>query len=166
MTKKSDENLDKTKNPGGASRGGGKPPQKKSDRAAEHGLKETTRVATDAAKTATDALKSGASDLADQTRDTAEQTAQTVGDAMDRVGDSLRSAASSLQDGSLHERTFGQLAQGGLADVSDAIREQDLKDLGSNVRDFARRNPLLFAGAAVLLGYSLSRMISNDRGRS
>lgn len=131
----------------------------------EQDLKKTKRVATEATQTAKDALKSGAADLAEQTRETAEQTAETVGDAVDRVGDSLRNAAASLQDGSLHERTFGQLAQG-LADVSDAIREQDIREMGAGVKDFARRNPLLFAGAAVLLGYSLSRMISNDRGRS
>lgn len=161
MTRKSDDSQSGLKKPD--AHAGAAPTT--ADQSVETGLKKTGRVATDAAKTAKEALTSGASDLADQARETAEQTAETVGDAMDRVGDSLRSAAASLQDGSLHERTFGQLAQG-LADVSDAIREQDLRELGSGVRDFARRNPLLFAGAAVLLGYSLSRMISNDRSRS
>ena len=38
-------------------------------------------------------------------------TVQTGGVAVDRIGDSLRSAAAWLQDGSLHVRPFGQLAQ-------------------------------------------------------
>jgi len=142
---------------------------KKSTQAVESGVKETQKAAKDAAKTATSALKSGATDLADQTKQTAEKTAETVGDAVNQVSETLRGAAESMRDGSLHERTFGQLAQG-LADVSDAVREQDLQELSGSVRDFARRNPVLFAGAAALLGYSLWRMASssgsNDRGQS
>lgn len=162
MTKKSTENSGGTKKSPST---GQSSASKTADDAPGKKLKETKQVATDAAKSAKDALTSGASELASQTQETAEQTAQTVGKAVDRVGDSLRDAAATMQDGSLHERTFGQLAQG-LADVSDAIRDQDIAELGSSVRDFARRNPVVFAGAALLLGYSLSRMISNDRGRS
>ncbi len=162
MTKKSHENPESANTPLESGQG---PARTKSGQTAQEKLKETGRVTTGAVNAATDALTSGASELADQTQKTAEQTAQTVGDAVDRVGDSLRSAAASLQDGSIHERTFGQLAQS-LADVSDAIRDRDIQDLGSSVKDFARRNPLLFAGAAALLGYSLSRMISHDRGRT
>lgn len=138
---------------------------KKSDVPADRGVKKTQQVAADAAKTAKDALSSGASELAEQTRETAEQTAATVGDAVDRVSNSLREVATSLEDGSIHERTFGQLAQG-LADVSDAIRDQDIRELSNSVSGFARRNPLLFAGAAALLGFSLARMVSRDRDGS
>ena len=76
MTKKNDENQSSGKNPGATRRTKGKKPGP----SAEKGLKQTKRVATDAAKTAKEALASGAADLADQTRETAEQTAETVGD--------------------------------------------------------------------------------------
>ena len=116
-------------------------------------------------KTAAKSLKSGAESLAEEARSTAESTAETVGDAVDRVGSALRDAADSLKDGSLQERTFGQLAQS-LADVSDAVREKDLGEMTRDVSDFARRNPLLFVGSAALLGFAVSRMISKDRSNT
>lgn len=144
----------------------GKPSQSgKPKTAAASKAKKVTREAADATQTAAKSLKSGAESLAEEARSTAEETAETVGAAVDRVGTALRDAADSLKDGSLQERTFGQLAQS-LADVSDAVREKDLGEISRDVSDFARRNPLLFFGSAALLGFAVSRMVSKDRSKT
>ena len=127
--------------------------------------KEVTKEVADATQSGAKSLKSGAEVFADDARLAAEDVADDVGAATDRVGTALRDVAGSLKDGSLQERTFGQLAQS-LADVSDAIREQELGEMSRNVTDFARRNPLLFAGAAALLGIAVSRMVSNERSKT
>lgn len=124
--------------------------------------REVTEEAADATRDAAESLKSGAQSLAEGARSTAEGAAETVGSAVDRVGTALREVADDLRDGSLQERTFGQLAQS-LADVSDAVREKDLGALSRDVSDFARRNPLLFFGSAALLGFAAARMMSKDR---
>ena len=125
--------------------------------------KQVTEEAADATRNAAESLKSGAQSLASDARETAEDAAESVGAAVDRVGTALREVAGDLKDGSLQERTFGQLAQG-LADVSDAVREKDLSELSRDVSDFARRNPLLFFGSAALLGFAAARIITKDRG--
>ena len=124
--------------------------------------KQVTEEAADATRGAAESLTSGARSLADDARETAEDAAESVGQAVDRVGTALREVADDLRDGSLQERTFGQLAQS-LADVSDAVREKDLGALSRDVSDFARRNPLLFFGSAALLGFAAARMMSKDR---
>lgn len=123
------------------------------------------REAADSAGAVGVKLKDGAEKIADQAKEAASETAETVGRAADRVGDSLRSVAGDLKDGSLQERTFGQIAQS-LADVSDALREKEIGQMGRDVADFARRNPVLFAGAAALLGYAVVRMMSGDRDKT
>ena len=123
---------------------------------------QATRDTTEASRDAAERIASGAKSLAGDAREAAEETAESARAAVDRVGTALRGVASELKDGSLQERTFGQLAQS-LADVSDAVREKDLRTLSRDVSDFAKRNPLIFIGSAALLGFAAARLISKDR---
>jgi hypothetical protein len=45
----------------------------------------------------------------------------------------------------------------GLSTLAETLRQNDLKHLLSRAEDFARKQPVLFAGAAVALGFTLSR---------
>lgn len=117
------------------------------------------------AQSSVEGLKAGAEDMANSARETAESTAEAVADRASRAADTLRDAAASLRDGSFQERSFGQLAAS-LADASDAIRDKDLGQLSRDVSNFARRNPLLFAGGAALLGFAVARMMTKPGDKS
>jgi len=119
----------------------------------------------DAAKTAAQSLREGVEDIASDARQHADATAEKVAGAVDRASTTLRHAADSLRDGSIQERTFGQLAAG-LADAADAIRDKDLGQLSRDASDFAKRNPVIFIGGAALLGYTVARMMSKSGDRS
>ncbi|GHE87919.1 hypothetical protein GCM10016455_04890 [Aliiroseovarius zhejiangensis] len=118
-----------------------------------------------AVKSSVESVKSGAADIAETARDTAEATADKVAEHASRASETLRGAAASLRDGSFQERSFGQLAAS-LADASDAIRDKDLGQLSRDVSDFARRNPLLFAGGAALVGFAIARMMTKPGDKS
>jgi hypothetical protein len=45
--------------------------------------------------------------------------------------------------------------------VADTIRERDVRELVSDVQDFARQQPTLFFGGAVILGFAALRFLKS-----
>jgi gas vesicle protein len=120
--------------------------------------------ATDKARKTADELTDKAKDTADSAIQSATKTAtaqanaakSSVSDEISGVASALRTAAEEMRSGSPQERTFGQIAEG-LADASDALRDKDLDTMVQDVTRFARKNPLVFLGGAVLIGFAATR---------
>ena len=56
-------------------------------------------------------------------------------------------------------------ASGQIHTIADAVRQRDVSELLNEVRDFARRQPALFFGGALLLGFAAARFLkSADSG--
>jgi hypothetical protein len=53
----------------------------------------------------------------------------------------------------------------GLDHVSGAVRTRDLDDLMESVEGFARRQPVVFLGSAVLAGFGLARFVKSSAER-
>lgn len=115
-------------------------------RAAAHGLKDeaASRLAQ-----ARDAAVTSAAARAETAKDRA-------ADEVSSVATALRRASAELREGSPQERTFGQIAET-LAEMSDGLRDKDMRDIVHDVSGFARRNPLAFLGGAALLGFAATR---------
>jgi hypothetical protein len=45
--------------------------------------------------------------------------------------------------------------------VADTVRERDVRELVGEVQDFARRQPTLFFGGAVVLGFAALRFLKS-----
>lgn len=52
-------------------------------------------------------------------------------------------------------------AGGQLANAADALRQRDPRELVSEIEDFARRQPALFFGGAVILGFAALRFLKS-----
>ncbi|MFZ3585337.1 hypothetical protein ACOI1H_24910 [Loktanella sp. DJP18] len=111
--------------------------------------KSATEEAKESAKTMMQSAKVAVSDQVDAAKDTA-------ANEVDGIASALRKAADELRDDSPQSRTFRQLSTG-LADFSDTIRGKDFSELTRDVSAFARRNPVVFLGGAVLIGLAASR---------
>ena len=128
------------------------------------------RNAKDVAADSADALKSGVQDVTQKVTNEAtqygDQAKDAAADEVKGVASALRTAANEMRSGSPQERTISQIA-GGLADVSDSMRDKDLGEMVGTVTDFARRNPLAFLGGAALVGFAASRFAkaSSDQTR-
>jgi len=48
-----------------------------------------------------------------------------------------------------------------LGQVSQSLRDRELRDLASQLEDVARREPMLFFGGAMALGFALSRLFKS-----
>ena len=74
----------------------------------------------------------------------------------------LRQAARGTQeDGPTVARVAGGVADA-LERVSSRLQSRDLSSLVCDVEDFARRQPLMFMGAAVLTGFLATRLLKSE----
>lgn len=105
-------------------------------------------------------------------RDAREAVAGPLTSARDMAADNVRRAAEALHAaaGSMGQGdTFGGLidaAASRLDDASDALRGRDLGRLVQDVNAFARRQPALFIGGALLAGIALGRFAAAGMGTS
>lgn len=99
----------------------------------------------------------------------AEQQKNAIADRIGRVADRVQSTAGDLQGDEAWLAGWmerGALELGGLA---DEIRGNDVAGLVGSAEVFARRQPAIFVGAAVALGFAVSRVLmggGNDSRRS
>ena len=134
-----------------------------------------------AAEEAAGAARSTAEDVKDRARGAAESVAEGVKErartaaseqknqAAERLSgfaDALRTASSDLdQRGQTVASGFVRQAAEGLEHVSGAVRTQDFDDLVETVESFARRQPAIFLGSAVLAGFGLARFVKSSAER-
>ena len=94
--------------------------------------------------------------LSSETANYATEAKDAVADEVKSVASALRSAADDMRSGSAAERTFSQIADG-LADASETMHDKDLGQIVGVLTDFAKRNPVVFLGGAMLLGFAATR---------
>jgi hypothetical protein len=115
-------------------------------------------------------LRSGAGKMVHDARERARQAAGDQKNmAAERVAgfaDALRHASSDLDDqGQSFVSGVVRHAADGLADFSGAMRRNDLDDIVGSVESFARRQPALFIGSAVLAGFGIARFMKASSER-
>ena len=90
----------------------------------------------------------------------AERRKNVVADRLAAVAERAQRTADDLGDS---EPWLGDLVARGareLEDVADELRDRDLAGLLSSVEVFARRQPALFMGASVALGFAMTRVVT------
>jgi hypothetical protein len=78
-------------------------------------------------------------------------------DSAQHAADAARHAADTLRE---QEAWMAGLVEQGanqLAGFAQTMRDKDFRTLLADVEDFARRQPMLFTGAAMVLGFALTR---------
>lgn len=78
------------------------------------------------------------------------------------VASSLHRVAEDMPENQKWLSGYVHQAAEGLEQVSRSIEEQDLGSLVGEVEDFARRQPALFVGASVALGFALARFVKSS----
>lgn len=119
------------------------------------------------ARATLDHAKDDARALADRAREAAisaldRQKAEAAGQ-LDGLAQAFRNAAESLE--SQHYgpiARYAGFAAENLGGIADALNEQDLASLLDSARRLARRQPALFVGGAVALGFGLVRFLKSS----
>jgi hypothetical protein len=82
---------------------------------------------------------------------------------LDEVAQALMESSSRLQEhGQAAVAQLGDKAAGKIADFSSYLRDHDINDVVREVETFARRQPALFVGSAVMLGLVAARFLKSS----
>jgi hypothetical protein len=111
-----------------------------------------------------------ASTLVDQAQQVASAQASTqkerAAQALDSVAKSLYESGSSLRENQPQIAAIADQAASRVVDASAYLREHDLRDLVTETEGFARREPLIFLGAAFALGFAAARFMKASAPRA
>ena len=139
--------------------------------------REVKGQATELTKSAADTVKSQAAQLAESAKDMAagagERLRETVSeqkaagaDYVGNVANIIRRTAYEFDADIPQAGHYIRKAATQLDNVSEAMRNRDMSEIMGNVRDFARKQPTAFFGAAVLIGFAAVRFFKSGSGAS
>jgi hypothetical protein len=122
------------------------------------------------------AMKEQVGAVAESTKDLASKAGEKVVNAVEEqkvagadfvsdVASSIRRAASEFNQ-IPQAAQYMRLAADQVDSASEAFRRRDLNQLVSDVRDFARRQPTAFFGAAILAGFAVVRFLKTSTGEN
>ena len=95
-----------------------------------------------------------------------EERKMRFADNINGMADAARSAAQQFDEhGSPAVAEYIQRAAAGLEQFSDSMRNRDVSALVDDVEGFARRQPAVFIGASVALGFLLTRFLKSSSER-
>ena len=131
-------------------------------------VSDTLSTATDAAKGATEQVQEQAGKVTDQARDYA---TNQLSSQKERAADTLGTVVDVLRQTSqqVREQDQGSVAQyiDKAADQAEqfarTVREQDLSQLLDSTEQWARRQPALFFGSTVAVGFLVTRFLKSSR---
>lgn len=98
-------------------------------------------------------------------KEMADAQKRKVADRLGSVGRALHETARGLDREQVPAGHYAELAAEQVDRLSDALRERGIEDLVGEAEKFARRQPLLFVGGALVAGMMLARFLKHsDQG--
>lgn len=125
-----------------------------------------SRVAKDNVSTLTDAAKGMAKDATDQVSDTVSSQKSAGADYIASFAQATGRAANQFEKDIPQAAQFIRQASEQIQGFADTVRHRDPRELLSDVQDFARRQPTLFFGGAVVLGFAALRFLKSGTPKS
>jgi uncharacterized phage infection (PIP) family protein YhgE len=126
---------------------------------------DLTDGVTRAAKENASQLGDAALDMANSAKDRVEaevsQRKSLGADYIASIAQATSRAASEFDDDLPQAAQYIRQAAEQIQGVADTVRERDVRELVDEVQDFARRQPTLFFGGAVVLGFAVLRFLKS-----
>jgi hypothetical protein len=124
----------------------------------------------DGARQARDEVMREGSKLANRVKEKAssfaEQRKRSGTDKLERIAGAVQRAADDLEKDSPETARYVRSAAETVRDFSTSLRDRRVEDIAADARDFARRQPWLVFGGAVLAGLVITRFLKSSRPRS
>jgi hypothetical protein len=123
-------------------------------------------VVTRAAKDNASQMGDAALDMAKQAKDKAEAVAsrqKSAGaDYIDSIAQAASRAANEFESELPQAARYIRQASEQIQGVANNVRERDMRELVGEVQEFARRQPTLFFGGALILGFAALRFLKSS----
>jgi gas vesicle protein len=120
---------------------------------------------TNAAKQEADEIGNAAKDILDDTTEKVKSAVSEQKNAgaeyLDKVAHAIHRAAGEFEADVPQAARYIRRAGSELSTVAKAVRQRDVHELVTEVEDVARRQPALFFGGAVILGFAALRFLKS-----
>ena len=127
---------------------------------------DITDAVTRVAKDQVDALGTAAKGLATEATDrvtSAMDTQKTASaDYLGTVAQAVKRAAGEFENDVPQAARYIRQAAGQIENVANSVRQHDMRELVGEVQEFARRQPTLFFGGAMILGFAALRFFKSS----
>ncbi len=127
---------------------------------------DAAQIGKDQAAKLGDAAKDLASNAAVQLQDAVRQQRATGADYIDSLAEATERAAGEFETASPQAAHYIRQASEQIHGVAGVVRERDMRELVGEVEGFARRQPGLFFGGAVILGFAALRFLKSSSPNS
>ena len=132
--------------------------------AAKDALSQVKESAGTVAGDAIGQVKDKAGSVLDEQKTTLASGVASVADSIRQVGENLGNTGDNNQVAAFAGK-YGESLAGQIEKLSTYLDEKELRELASDVEQFARRNPLLFVGGAFALGVLAARFLKSSGRR-
>jgi len=124
------------------------------------------KTAKEQAATLTGAAKDVASAASDRVKGVVNDQKSVGADYLGSLAQAAQRAAGEFDTDIPQAATYIRQAANQIETVADAIRQRDVGELVNEVQQFARRQPTLFFGGAVVLGFAALRFLKSSAAQS
>jgi hypothetical protein len=124
-----------------------------------------TRVAKENAAQVGDAARDLASSAKDKLEAAVTQRKSVGADYIDSIAQATSQAANAFEADLPQAAHYIRQASEQIQGVANTVRERDVRQLVGEVQDLARRQPTLFFGGAVMLGFAALRFLKSTAPR-
>jgi hypothetical protein len=121
-----------------------------------------TRVAKDQAGEVGNAAKELATDATARVQSVMEEQKAAGADFLGSFANTVRRAAGEFEGDTPQAAAYIRRAAGQMETVANAVRERNVRELIREVEDLARRQPTLFFGGAMILGFAALRFFKSS----
>ena len=123
---------------------------------------EAAQIGKDQSAKLGETAKELAAGAASKLQDTVRQQRAAGAEYIDSVATATERAAGEFERAVPQAAHYIRQASEHIHGVADAVRERDLRDLVGEVETFARRQPTLFFGGAMILGFAALRFLKSS----
>lgn len=107
----------------------------------------------------TDQAKDQLSQATDKAKEIAGQQKEVVANQFVAVADAIEKVAGDLEESNAPGANYVRIIADNAQQLSASVRDKDVSELMNMAQDFGRRQPVVFMGAAALLGFAASRFL-------
>jgi len=127
---------------------------------------KVTRVAKDQAGEIGTAAEEMAAAATGRVKSAMNEQKTASADYLGTIAQAVQRAAGEFEIDVPQAAQYIRQAAGQIETVANAVRQRDMRDLIGEVREFARRQPTLFFGGAVILGFAALRFFKSSASTS
>lgn len=120
------------------------------------------RAAKDEANEIGIAAKEMAADATDKVKSAINEQKTASADYLGTIAEAAQRAAGEFDTDAPQAAEYIRKAAGQIETVANAVRDRDIRELVDEVQEFARRQPTLFFGGAVILGFAALRFFKSS----